>query len=274
MNSAPNPLDHDRIVAGLPVRGAIVGREIQIFAQTDSTNDLARRAGEGGAAEGLVFFAESQRVGRGRRGNPWVSRPASSLLLSVLLRPVAPREKWPRLTLIAVRALLEAIDHVGDVTAQWKWPNDVVVGPRKLAGILVEATPEFVVLGIGLNVRQRAEDFPDEIRDRAASVEMLAARPIDRETLAAAILSAMDRDYQGDWTGAGFGAVRDFCIRRSALAIGAVVTVAASKEQGGGKMEEGTIRGAVVGYSADGFLRIETKTGEIVEVSGGLVENG
>ena len=273
MNPPAFPLDRDRICAGLSGPNLVVGREIQIFAQTDSTNDLARRAGETGAAEGLVFFAEEQRAGRGRRGNSWVSSRGCALLFSVLLRPAAAREKWPRLTLIAVRALLDALESVGEVTAKWKWPNDVVVGPRKLAGILVEATPEFAVLGIGLNVRQREEDFPLDLRGRAVSVETIAGRPVEREALAAAILTAVDRGYGGDWAGEGFGAVRDFCVARSAFALGRAVAVATSKEQGGGKKEEADICGRVAGYSKEGFLQIETKAGEIVEVSSGLVEN-
>jgi BirA family biotin operon repressor/biotin-[acetyl-CoA-carboxylase] ligase len=261
---APYPaLDKDRLAAALP-RECLVGRRIQIFAETDSTNNLARDAGEAGAPEGLVFLAEAQRSGRGQRGRTWTSPAGCSLLFSLLLRPSAPRELWSRLTLLAVRSILEAVEIETGIAVAWKWPNDVVLGPRKLAGILVEAAPNLAVLGIGVNVKQREADFPEDLRARAASLEMIAGRALDRESLAAAILSAIDRHYRADWSGESFSAVRDYCVGRSALKIGDAVRV-----RHGDAWAEGTL----VGFTKEAHLRIAS-AGGVIDVAGGLLQFG
>ncbi len=260
--SNPSPaLDRDRLGAALP-GGCLIGRSIQIFAETASTNDLAREAGEAGAAEGLVFFAETQRAGRGRRGRPWSSPKGGGLWFSILLRPRAPRDRWPRLTLIAARALVESLAEVG-VSANWKWPNDVVVGTGKLAGILVEATPQFAVLGIGLNVRQRPEDFPDEWRAHALSVEMITGSGIEREPLAAAILSQLDRLYALDWSGREFVDTLRYCVDRAALQAGRAVRVFA---------EDRWVDGTLLGYTDEAHLRLQHAGREQV-VREGLLED-
>jgi len=263
ISASHRTLDKDRLVAALPVE-CLVGRSLQIFAETDSTNNLARDAGQTGAPEGLVFFAESQRAGRGQRGRTWSSPAGSSLLFSVLLRPAAPRELWSRLTLLAVRSILEAIQIETGIAAAWKWPNDLVVGPCKLAGILVEATPGLAVLGMGLNVSQREADYPEELRGRAASLEMIAGRAVDRESLAARVLTRLDRSYRGDWGGESFGAVLDYCVERSALKIGDAVRV-----RHGDAWAEGTL----VGFTTEAHLRVESAAG-VIDVSGGLLEVG
>jgi BirA family biotin operon repressor/biotin-[acetyl-CoA-carboxylase] ligase len=241
---------------------ALVGRSIQVFAETDSTNNLARDAGTSGAPEGLVFFAESQRAGRGRRGRAWISPAGSALLFSVLLRPAAPRAFWSRLTLVAVRSLLDAVEREAGIAAAWKWPNDVMIGARKLAGILIEATPQFVVLGIGLNVKQRSADFPEELREQAVSLEMVADCGVNREKLAAAIMANLDRAYRGNWAGEYFSTLRDFCVARSSLKLGDFVRV---------RHGDTWVEGAVAGFTAEAHLRIASAEGEI-EISGGMLE--
>jgi BirA family transcriptional regulator, biotin operon repressor / biotin---[acetyl-CoA-carboxylase] ligase len=253
-------LDRDRLCDALR-GGCLIGRSIQIFAETASTNDLAREAGEAGAAEGLVFFAETQRAGRGRRGRAWSSPAGRGLWFSVLLRPRAPRDRWPRLTLLAARALIESLAELG-VSANWKWPNDVVVGAGKLAGILVEATSQFAVLGIGLNVRQRPDDFSDEWRARALSVEMITGSGIEREALAAAILSQLDRLYAIDWAGREFVETLQYCVDRAALQAGRAVRVFAGDRW---------IDGTLLGYTDEAHLRLKHAGHEQV-VREGLLE--
>ena len=255
------PLDRDRI-RRLIGPDCVVGREIHVFAETGSTNDLARRAGEAGVAEGLVFFAETQRAGRGRRGRTWASPAGCGLWFSVLLRPSAARDKWPRLTLLAVRAVLESLAGIAGVAAEWKWPNDVMMGTHKLAGILVEATPDFVVLGMGVNVRQRPDDFPADLRDRAVSVEMITGSGIEREAIAAGILATFDRDYRADWAGADFAVVLADCVERSSLAMGRMVQVRTGDE---------TVEGRLLGFTPEAHLRIDC-AGRPREISDGLCE--
>ena len=187
----PRCLDRDLVAAVLP-GDRIVGREVHVFSETDSTNDLARRAGEGGAAEGIVFFAETQRRGRGREGRAWDSPPGLGLWFSVLLRPAAPRGRWPRLGALAALAVARGVKEAADLRLGVKWPNDLLLPDgRKCGGILVETTPEFAVVGIGLNVRHAAADFPPELRAAAGSLRMIRAG-IEREPVAGAVLDALD----------------------------------------------------------------------------------
>ena len=195
-------LNPDLIRAGLPEE-VVVGRQILVFEETDSTNDLAARAGEDGLAEGLVIFAESQRAGRGTSGRKWVSPPRRNLLFSVLLRPESvPVSRWPELTFCAALAVARAAEEMTGQRVRIKWPNDVLIDGRKVAGILLEShqrkAPGFVVVGIGLNVLQRREDFDPEIRARAGSLAMAAGagREVRRETVAAAVLVKLGELYR------------------------------------------------------------------------------
>lgn len=210
--------DPDIVRLALP-NGSVVGRQILVFEETDSTNDLAARAGEDGLPEGLVIFAESQRAGRGTSGRRWVSPPRQNLLFSVLLRPAdVPVARWTELTFCAALAVAEAAEQVTGTAARIKWPNDVLLGGRKVAGILLESYqrqwPGYVVVGIGLNVLQREADFDPALRGRAGSLAMAAAggRQFRREQVAAQVLSRLNSLYQ-HWP-QGFVATMEACGRR------------------------------------------------------------
>ena len=221
--SAPGRLIADDLRAALPA-DTTVGREILVFEETDSTNDLAAHAGRDGVAEGIVFFAESQRAGRGRLGRRWMSPPGRNLLLSVLLRPSAvPAERWPELTFCAALAVAETAEHFTRQAALLKWPNDVLLAGRKVAGILLETHrapgPGFVVVGVGLNVLQRSEDFPPELRERAGSLAMLllASSPPERREVAGFLLARLDAHY-GQWQ-QDFTPINEACARRRAVLV-------------------------------------------------------
>ena len=217
----PSRLIADDLRAARP-EDATVGREILVFEETDSTNDLAARAGQDGVPEGLVIFAESQRAGRGRLGRKWVSPPRRNLLCSVLLRPEAvPVERWPELTFCAALAVAETAERFTGLPARIKWPNDVLLAGRKVAGILLEChhgqAPGFVVVGIGLNVLQQEEDFPPELRDRAGSLAMLRTGEkivprLDRREVAACLLERLENLY-AKWPDR-FASVSEECGRR------------------------------------------------------------
>lgn len=148
-----------------------------------STNDEAARLAAAGAPEGTVVVADRQTAGRGRLGRDWVAEPGTSLLCSWIVRPSYAPEHWPLLSLAAGVAVVEAVASLG-VRAELKWPNDVVVGDRKLAGILAEAGPGFVVVGLGLNVRQ--DSFPTGLP--ATSLLLERSRPVGRARLLGAVL--------------------------------------------------------------------------------------
>ena len=211
-------LDPDLLRTALP-EGTVLGRQILVFEETDSTNDLAARAGQDFLPEGWVVFAESHRAGRGTSGRRWISPPRQNLLFSVLLRPVGvPVPRWPELTFCAALAVAEAAERVTGAAARIKWPNDVLLGGRKVAGILLEShqrqAPGFVVLGIGLNVLQRAADFDPAIRDRAGSLAMAAVdgRLLRREQVAALVLARLDDVYR-QWP-ESFSEIIETCDRR------------------------------------------------------------
>ncbi len=162
-----------------------------------STNDEVRILAQAGAAEGLILLAERQTDGRGRRGAAWFSPVGESLAFSILVRPTEPKALWPRLALAAGLSVSEAIETFG-LQVAIKWPNDVWIGSRKTAGILVEAGPDFVVVGIGLNVNTTG--FPPEVSEIATSLRLEAARDFSRSEVLGEILRkfAVRRRQIGD----------------------------------------------------------------------------
>jgi BirA family transcriptional regulator, biotin operon repressor / biotin---[acetyl-CoA-carboxylase] ligase len=167
----------------------VVGRRVAVWNRVGSTNDLAAKASISQANDGLVILAEEQTSGRGRRGRPWASPPGSSILMSVLLFPPPKLDDLGWLTALGAVAVAEVVAEFAGLDAQIKWPNDVRVDGKKLAGILVERG-QGTVLGIGLNVN--VEDFPDELRDSATSLQRLLDRPFDRSEVARNLIQRID----------------------------------------------------------------------------------
>lgn len=189
-----------------------LGQVLHCFDELASTNDTAKQLAEEGAAHGEVVIAERQTAGRGRRGRAWISPPGRNLYFSVVLRPDLPPQRAPEITLVASVALCHAVRRAG-ADAGIKWPNDLVVDDRKLCGILTEmaADPDrvqWVVLGAGVNLNTRPEDFPEELRSIATSVAAERGQPVPRALFAAAAFALLeewlDRHAEG-----GFAAVRD-----------------------------------------------------------------
>lgn len=193
--ASPDRLIADDLTARLGMCRLV--REIVVFKETDSTNDLAMQRGRQGEAGGLVIYAERQTAGRGRFGRPWVSASHRGLWFSLLLRPALPLPLWPRLTSWAAVSLADAIENALGLAAAIKWPNDIHLGGKKVAGILAESGTDgvgepFAVVGIGLNVNHELADFPPELRGQATSLRMATGRMIDRPAMAAALLEALD----------------------------------------------------------------------------------
>ncbi len=239
-------------------------REIVVFEETDSTNDLAVRRGRAGAAGGLVIFAERQTAGRGRFGRRWASASHRGLWFSLLLRPALPMPHWPRLTTWAAVALTDAIEEALGLPAAIKWPNDLQIGGRKVAGILAESGADtagepFAVVGIGVNVNQQREDFPPEIAARAGSLRLATGRLLDRPAFAAALLRALDtRAAQLD---TDFPAIIAATTRRSLL-LGRWIQV-----QSGAA----TLEGRAETLDADGHLLLRTADGALHRLTAGEV---
>jgi BirA family transcriptional regulator, biotin operon repressor / biotin---[acetyl-CoA-carboxylase] ligase len=147
------------------------GQPHRHFRRTDSTNERAKELATAGAPGGFVVTADEQTAGRGRRGNEWFAPPGSCLLYSALLRPFVP-DGATLLPLAVPVAVCEAAEAVAPARCQVKWPNDVWVDERKVAGVLVEGRPEegWAVIGVGLNIAIPEDEFPAELRETAASL--------------------------------------------------------------------------------------------------------
>ncbi len=194
----------DRLIASEMQAGlgtAVIGRQITVLEQTDSTNDAILRISTPNSEEGLVLFAEDQTAGRGQRGNRWESTAGKGRWFSILLRPRIDINNSPRLTAWAAEAISDVIRHEFSLKTTIKLPNDVEIDGRKVAGVLVEMRAQekaqhLAVAGIGINVNQSLEDFPKELQGRAISLAMALDRQVDRRKFAIALLRNLDRSYR------------------------------------------------------------------------------
>ena len=189
------------------LRAGIIGRRVMVHDRAASTNDLAWQEALSGGAEGTVVFAEEQTAGRGRMGRPWHCPPRSGVLMSVVLRPELQVQQSNLLTVVSSVAVAEALQERLALHARIRWPNDITIRDRKVAGILVEgrslATGSVFVLGIGLNVNAGLDEFPPELRETATSLAIEMGAPVDRNDAARSLLASLERWYmelrQGDY---------------------------------------------------------------------------
>jgi len=188
------------ILKALGITG-VVGSEILCFDVIDSTNTYLRKAALDGAVDGTVVIADYQTAGRGRLERSFQSPAGKGIYLSVLLRPQLSPESLLPVTALAGVAVCNAVEKVCGVRPGLKWPNDLVLGNRKLCGILAEMGMDadsglpYLVLGVGLNVLQDTEDFSPEIREIATSLTIELKRHVSRSALAAAMIEELDQMY-------------------------------------------------------------------------------
>jgi len=262
------PLSVDALQGRLQTR--VFGQSlIEIHQQIDSTNNRARALGLAGAAEGALVLAETQTAGRGRRGRHWHSPPGLNLYFSLLLRPALPPDQTSFVTLAAGVGSAEAVRRLSGLGASIKWPNDVLVGERKIAGILTEmetgpGRPSFVVLGVGLNVNLQAEGLPPELTERAGSLAMAANRTWDRIEVLAVLLEELERAYQDLISGG-----RDRIIKRYkqfCRTIGREVRIVQGEAAWEGRALTVDDRGALVIRRSTDDRLITVNAGEIMEV--------
>jgi BirA family biotin operon repressor/biotin-[acetyl-CoA-carboxylase] ligase len=176
----------------------VLGSRIIVLESTRSTNDFLLQMLTPELPEGFVVFAEHQTAGRGQRGNSWASAAQLGLWFSLLLRPQLVLAESARLTSWAAEAIAATIRRESGLEPRIKPPNDVYIGERKVAGVLVETKVErglidAAVVGIGVNVNQTAEDFPRELRERAGSLAIALGRPVVRRPFAVTLLKELER---------------------------------------------------------------------------------
>jgi len=202
----PERLTSAALARGLGTR--LVGRDLRVFDLVVSTNDVAWELAAQGVEEGTVVLAEGQTAGRGRLGRNWWSPRGAGLWLSVLLRPPARKGGVPMTTIIGALATADAIRTETRLPAKIRWPNDVLVEGRKVAGVLVEARGRELVLGIGIDVNVAAADVPGEFAAVATSLSEATGGPVDRLGLARRLLRELDRWYRVKLDG-DTGAIND-----------------------------------------------------------------
>lgn len=199
LTAAPDALTEPEIRSFLG-KTAVVGRELRCFGELDSTNNYLKA--QVNAPDGLAVTADSQTAGRGRMNRSFQSPKGTGIYLSVLLRPTLPPDRLPPMTALAGVAVCAAVERVCGVRPGLKWPNDPVLEGKKLCGILTEVSLEAetgrlqsLVLGIGINVTQKPEDFSPEVREVATSLLQVLGKPASRPRLAAALLEELDKAY-------------------------------------------------------------------------------
>ena len=185
-------LDPDKIKANL--KTTRIGRKILVYNSTTSTNDIAGQYANNKDNDGLVIFTEEQTAGRGRTGNKWYSDRSDSIICSILL--TTNKLKTELLSLTCAVAAAEAIGKPGKNPARIKWPNDIILNDKKVAGILLETKTnnknDVCIIGIGINCHQNTESFPPELWSAATSIDIESGLIIDRISLAKRLLSSLD----------------------------------------------------------------------------------
>jgi BirA family biotin operon repressor/biotin-[acetyl-CoA-carboxylase] ligase len=260
--SAPLPDDFAAAFAWAGPRLGRLGSRILYFPAIGSTNDVAATLTRHEPSEGAIVIAGTQTAGRGRRGRGWFSPPGSGLYVSVILKPGRSVRNGDRatrlLTLAAGVALAEAVSASTGLAVDVKWPNDLYVSGRKLAGILAEAAGggsgeggDPIVLGYGINVSAAA--YPKELRDRATSLESELGRPVDRALLLVESLASLARRYD-DLLDGRFDAILDAWRARAPASTGARVTWTAAS---------GVASGVTAGLDDDGALLV--RVGDRIE---------
>jgi BirA family biotin operon repressor/biotin-[acetyl-CoA-carboxylase] ligase len=187
---------------------ALIGHQIVVLERTGSTNDAILQIAKANPKEGLVVFAEQQTAGRGQRGNRWESAAGKGLWFSVLLMPRIALASSPRLTTWGAEVISNVIEKEFSLAPTIKPPNDVQIDGRKVAGILVEMrarenAAHLAIVGIGVNVNQSCEDFPEELQDSAISLGMTLGKHVDRRKFATALLQELDRTYRAKFVSPG-----------------------------------------------------------------------
>jgi BirA family biotin operon repressor/biotin-[acetyl-CoA-carboxylase] ligase len=259
----PDPLDAGVLQQLFTTRA--FGRPLHVMAQTTSTNDEVKTLALGGAPEGTVVLAEQQSRGRGRQGRTFASPAGVGIYLSILLRPPIDLERLPQLTLMVAVAVADAMTEVCGVAMRLKWPNDVEIDGKKVAGILTEAVlrPDalpVVIVGIGINVNTTLEQFPAALRHRVTSLALATGTPVSRQQLIVRLLAHLEDRYH-TFQHAGMASILERWQHYGRLRGRAVQFLQASE----------TMTGHIIGLDDHGALVVQTVDGRQERIVSGDV---
>jgi len=186
---------------GYKLKTKIIGRSISAFRSVRSTNDLAAELAEKGAPEGTIVTAEEQTKGRGRLGRGWHSPAGAGIYVSIILKPRFKPDKAPGISIMTAIALADTVKKFCPGEVRIKWPNDILINGRKTAGILTELSADknkinHIVVGVGINVNHRAEDFPEDLKNIATSLRRVNRKKVSRVELLKTFLYNFEREYK------------------------------------------------------------------------------
>jgi BirA family biotin operon repressor/biotin-[acetyl-CoA-carboxylase] ligase len=241
------------------------GKRISYREECSSTQDLAAELARQGEPEGSMVITEAQTRGRGRKGRSWISTPGTGVCLSVILRPKLQASQIVQIPMVAGVAAVRAISAVTCLEPDIKWPNDILLNGKKVAGILTEMSCEkdqinYIILGIGINVNSRHSDLPKAIRDTATSLRIESGRNISRITMVQRYLIDLETAYYS-YLANGFENIRQEWKSLSST-IGARVEILDGPEH---------LTGEVLDIDTDGFLLLKTDAGKIQRIVAGDV---
>ncbi len=260
----PEKITADEIRLGLKTK--FIGKNIHYEESVESTQKIAHRVSYEDAPEGTVIIAEEQRSGRGRMDRKWHSPKYTGIWMSLILRPNIPLSKAPQLTLLAAVAIVQAIEEHSDLTPEIKWPNDILINGKKVTGILTELQAEAdrinsVIIGIGMNVNQTKEDFPDDLQEIATSLTIEKGETISRAELIRLIFFKLETLYLL-FLEKGFKPIK-LLWESYAISIGKQITA---------RTVLTTIVGKAMGITEEGVLKIEDENGVIHHVYSADIE--
>lgn len=264
ITKTPERVSADEIRLGLMTK--TLGRNIHYEESVDSTQKIAHRLANEGAPEGTIVIAEEQISGRGRMDRKWHSPKYTGIWMSVILRPNIPPPRAPQLTLIAAVAVVQAIEEFTGLTPQIKWPNDILMNGKKVTGILTELQADSdrimsIIIGMGINVNQQTEDYPDELQAIATSLSIEKGESLQRSDLIKALLNKLEQLYIL-YLDKGFYPIK-LLWEGYAVSIGRNITA---------RTITGSIYGKALGITEDGVLMIEDTKGKVHHVYSADIE--
>lgn len=262
----PNRISSNEISLGL--KTDTLGRAIHFEESVTSTQKIAHQLAYDGAAEGTLIVAEEQTAGRGRLNRAWHSPMYTGVWMSLILRPNLPPAKAPQLTLLTAVAIAQAIEEVTSLRTDIKWPNDILINKKKTVGILTEMQAEAdkinsVIIGMGINVNQELEHFPEELHSIATSLAIELGKPVNRAELIQMILLKFENLYHR-YLEHGFYPIK-LLWESYAISIGKKIIA---------RTITGTLEGTAKGITEDGVLMLEDENGHISYIHSADIEIG
>lgn len=259
------PVDTPLVINPRELNTVSFGKNIITLIEIDSTNEILKKS-RNHHIHGTLAVAESQTQGRGRRGRQWSSPFGTGLYFSLFLKPVLPVYVIPRLTILAGVAVAESLEKFA-IETKLKWPNDIMIGNKKIGGILSEMALEgneidYVILGIGLNVHTEYKQFPVDFRDKAGSINTETGKTLSRRLILKEIICNLEKRYFEFCNNNGLlGEIKVFW-EKKAYGINEEVYITTGKEKE---------RCIILGLKEDGVLLIKTLEGSIKEIFAGEV---